>query len=202
MRPAGRRPLLKSVGRRSAPAGTAPAVMSRSSIPVKPRAKIKASAPACASFQGSYWKELVRGPGGDVRSQKNRIAGKFRATIEGLAANWQSQKKNRNDKCPRGWQDTNSQDTPARWRPFGPAYPQDEPGRGTCDGAILSEQILSAERNLISGWNTNQNVSSGLSPALSTALPDGCAVFHGALHPRQRSMHPKPIRIPRSGQQA
>ncbi len=157
-KPAGRRPLLKSVGRRSAPAGTAPAVMSCSSIPVKPRAKIKASALACASFQGSYWKELVRGPGGDVRSQKNRIAGKFPATIEGLAANWQSQKKNRNDKCPPGWQHTNSQDTPARWRPFGPAYPQDEPGRGICDGGILPEQILSAARNLNSGWNTNQNV--------------------------------------------
>jgi len=75
-KPAERRLLLKSVGRRPAPAGTAPAVMSRSSIPVKPRAKIRASAHACASFQGNYWKELVRGPGGDVRSQKSRIAGK------------------------------------------------------------------------------------------------------------------------------
>ena len=75
-KPAERRPLLKSVGKRPAPAGTAPAVMSHSSIPARPRAKIKATAAACASFQGSYWKESVRGPGGGVRSQKSRIAGK------------------------------------------------------------------------------------------------------------------------------
>src|SRR2546426_6186326 len=51
-----RRPLLKSVSRKSAPAGTTPAAMSLSSIPAKPRVKIKATVHACASFQGSYCK--------------------------------------------------------------------------------------------------------------------------------------------------
>ena len=41
---------------------------------------------------------------------------------------------------------------------FGPAYPQDEPGRGTCDPCILPGQILSPMRNLHSGWDSNQNV--------------------------------------------
>jgi hypothetical protein len=31
-------------------------------------------------------------------------------------------------------------------------------GRGTRDAGIVPEQILSATRNLNSGWNTNQNV--------------------------------------------
>jgi hypothetical protein len=81
-KPAERQPLLKSVGWRSAPAGTEPTFMSRSSIPAKPRVKTKASAHACASFRGSYWKG--RGPGGGAPSRRNRIAGPLPAAIEGL----------------------------------------------------------------------------------------------------------------------
>jgi len=99
-KPAERRPLLKSVGRRSAPAGTAPAVMSRSNIPAKPQVKIKATVHACASFQGSYCKGLARGSGEDARSRRSRIAGQLPAAIEGLAARCGFQKRNKTEKCP------------------------------------------------------------------------------------------------------
>jgi len=51
----------------------------------------------------------------------------------------------------------------------GPAYPQDEPGRGTSDDGILVEQILSPAQNLHSGWNPNQNVSSESSDQISAS---------------------------------
>ena len=44
----------------------------------------------------------------------------------------------------------------------GPAYPQDEPGRGTHDGGIVPEPILSSARNLHPAWNPNQRVSPGM----------------------------------------
>ncbi len=83
-KPAERRPLLKSVAQNSALAGTAPAVMSHSSIPAKPQVRTKDSAHACASFRGSYRKELARGSGGDVRSRRSRIVSRPPATIEGI----------------------------------------------------------------------------------------------------------------------
>jgi hypothetical protein len=64
--------------------GTAPAVMLHSSIPAKPRVKIKATVHACDSFQGSYCEELVHGSGGDARSQRSRIAGPLPAWNEDL----------------------------------------------------------------------------------------------------------------------
>src|SRR5882724_9136523 len=156
--------------------------MSRSNIPAEPQVKIKATVHACASFQGSYCKRLARGSGEDARSRGSRIAGQLPAAIEGLAARCGFQKRNKTEKCPAGLAGARSrkaprpggdrlaqpirrmnvagvsQGTPARWRPFGPAYPQDERGRGTRDGGIVPEQILSAARNLNSGWNTDQNV--------------------------------------------
>jgi hypothetical protein len=41
---------------------------------------------------------------------------------------------------------------------LGPAYLQDEPGRGARNHCIMLEQILSPGLNLLSGWNPNQNV--------------------------------------------
>ena len=98
-KPAERRPLLKSAGRRFAPAGTAPAVMSHSNIPAKPRVKIKATVHACASFQGSYCKGLARGSGEDARSPRSRIAGQLPAAIEGLAGRKRIPKEKQTEKC-------------------------------------------------------------------------------------------------------
>ena len=97
--PAEKRPLLKSVGRRFAPVGTGPAVMSHSSIPARHRAKIKASARACDSFQGSYRKELARGSGEGARSRRSRIAQQLPAGNEGLAPK-ADQKENQTEKFP------------------------------------------------------------------------------------------------------
>src|SRR5882724_10938343 len=97
-KPAERRPLLKSVGRRSAPAGTEPAVMSHSSIPAKPRAKIRATVHACASFQGSYRKWLARGSGEDARSRRSRIAGQLPAWKRGTCAKGRFKKGNQTEK--------------------------------------------------------------------------------------------------------
>jgi hypothetical protein len=110
-KPAESRPLLKSVGWKSAPAGTEPAFMWRSSIRAKPRAKIKASAPACASFRGSYWKG--RGPEGGAPSRRGRIARTLPAAIKRLELRWRFQMKNWIEKSP-----VQSQGTPARWRPL------------------------------------------------------------------------------------
>ncbi len=81
-KPAERRSLLRSVEENSALVGTAPAVMSHSSIPAKPQVRIKDSAHACASFRGGYCKELARGSGGDVRSRRSRIVSRPPAALE------------------------------------------------------------------------------------------------------------------------
>ena len=67
-------------------------------------------------------------------------------------------KENRTDKCQPSWRVRGVARHPGPVATVGPAYPQDEPGRGTCDGGIVPEQILLSTRNLNSGWNTNQNV--------------------------------------------
>src|ERR1700687_2058650 len=91
-KPAERQPVLKAVGWRFAPAGTERAFTWRSSIPAEPRVKIKASAPACASFWGSYGKG--RGPGGGAPSRRNRIAGPLPAAIKRLELRCRFQMKN------------------------------------------------------------------------------------------------------------
>src|SRR5712692_3906766 len=106
----------------------------------------------CREVNGRSWSAV---PEGTSEVKKVELQESFRLRSRDLRLNANSKRKTELTGGQPGWLDTNSQGTPARWRPFGPAYPQDEPGGGTCDGAILSEQILSAERNLISGWNTN-----------------------------------------------
>ena len=104
---------------------------------------------------GRSWPAI---PEGTSEVKKVELQESFRLRSRDLRLNANSKRKTELTGGQPGWLDTNSQGTPARWRPFGPAYPQDERGRGTRDGGILPEQILSAARNLNSGWNTDQNV--------------------------------------------
>jgi len=55
-----------------------------------------------------------------------------------------------------------SEGTPARCDRRGPAYPQDEPGRGTHDGGIVPEPILSSARNFASCLESQPRVSPGM----------------------------------------
>jgi hypothetical protein len=114
-KPAERQPLLKNVGWKSAPVGTEPAFMWRLSIPAKPRVKIKASAPACASFRGSYWKG--RGPEGGAPSQRSRIAGPLPAATKGLVLEMRIPRRESGFEPPSRFAGQ-SQGTPARWRPL------------------------------------------------------------------------------------
>jgi hypothetical protein len=127
-KPAERRPLLKSMGRRPAPAGTAPAVMSHSSIPAKPRVKIKATVHACVSFQGSYCEELARGSGGGARSRRSRIAGQ--PLSRDLRQRQIQEGKSKLRSAGQGWRGHEVARHPGPVATVGPAYPQDEPWPG------------------------------------------------------------------------
>ena len=113
-KPAERGPLLKSVEENSALVGTAPAVMSHSSIPAKPQVKIKASARACASSRGSYSKELTRGSGRDVRTRRSRMVRRLPVGIERIQSESGFRACSRVGNCPTqvDWT-TKSQGTPA-----------------------------------------------------------------------------------------
>src|SRR6266849_5929904 len=110
-----------------------------------------------------YFREVIaRGwpavPARTPEVEEVELQDSFRLRSKDLRPDADSKRETKLRSAQPGWRGCESQGTPARRRPFGPAYPQDERGRGTRDGGIVPEQILSVARNLNSGWNTDQNV--------------------------------------------